>query len=329
MSFASCISATIARSSATSRKLIRLAASRPARPNRWARTSYISAACATLISLTNTPRFVTTLTRLLFSRLRHASRIGPRLILSIWASALSLIRSPACNSPLMIIRSSSSATREQRVSARRPLRCASKSLFFISRISFSSTERTLLSVNNQQKPQGLSFEGNLGFRTLLRPQCRRGNGWPSQVRRLLKTESELYQLGLRPSAAEKLHPDRNSDGSISRRRRKAGGNFNGRETRQSSNNAGAVLLKRCANGKDQTFLMGIHQRVEMIFRQEVGHFNPDFIHSHPAVFVVRGIGAILITLSRGEKFFQCRLVVFAGSNDFRERMYGYMRTLLL
>src|ERR1700736_6464367 len=45
------------------------------------------------------------------------------------------MRSPACNSPLMIIRSSSSATREERVSARRFFRCTSRSLFFIVQLS--------------------------------------------------------------------------------------------------------------------------------------------------------------------------------------------------
>src|SRR5712675_2116524 len=108
------------------------------------------------------------------------------------------------------------------------------------------------------------------FRTLMRLQCRRRNWRLSQVGRLLKTESEFYQFRLGPRASEKLHANRNSERSIFRRRGKAGGHFDGRKTRESSDNAGALFLKGCANGKDQTFLMRIHQGIKIIFRHEIG-----------------------------------------------------------
>src|SRR6266853_631586 len=122
------------------------------------------------------------------------------------------------------------------------------------------------------------------------------------MRCLFKTEGESYQFGFGPRQAEKLHSHWHPDGSICRRHRKAGWHFDGREARQRRDNTIAVFLKRCPDGKDQTFLMGIHERIQLISRHEVGHFNPDLIHSHTAVFIVRGIGAIFITLRRGKNF---------------------------
>src|SRR6202023_1174363 len=102
-----------------------------------------------------------------------------------------------------------------------------------------------------------------GFRTLMRSQRRRGNRWLSQMGCLLITESEFYQFRLGPRPAEKLHPNGYSERSICGRRRKAGRHFDGRKARESSDNAGALFLKGCANGEDQTFLMRIHQRIKI------------------------------------------------------------------
>src|SRR5258708_12044709 len=155
------------------------------------------------------------------------------------------------------------------------------------------------------------------FSTFGGRQSRRGTVWSAEVRWLLKAERELYQFGFCPRTPEKLYTHWHPDRSIWRRRREASGNLDGRKAGQRRDDSIAIFLKRCPNGKYQTFLMGIHQGIQLIFRHEIGHLDPDFIHSHPTIFIVRGIGAILITLSCGEEFFQCRLMVLAGSNDFR------------
>jgi len=81
------------------------------------------------------------------------------------------------------------------------------------------------------------------------------------VRCRLKSEGELYQFGL-GSAAMKLHPHRTPIGASAVGVEKPAGTSMAREARQSSDNAVAVFLKRSPNGKDQTFLIGIHQRIQ-------------------------------------------------------------------
>src|SRR5258706_5940478 len=103
----------------------------------------------------------------------------------------------------------------------------------------------------------------LAFRTLMRLQCRRRNWRLSQMGRLLKTESEFYQFRLGPRAPEKLHPNRDSERSIFRRRGEARGHVDGRETRESSDNGGALFLKGCANGQEHAVLLPIQQRIQV------------------------------------------------------------------
>ncbi len=136
-------------------------------------------------------------------------------------------------------------------------------------------------------------------------------------------EASIYEgdavLFPKPDAAwlerppDKLDSHRHPDRSICRRGGKAGRHLDGREPCQRGDDAVAVFWKCSSNGQNQTFLMGIHQRIQLIFCHQVGHFNPDLVHLHPATFIVRRIGAVFVSLCDREELFQRRFVVLTGS----------------